>query len=240
MLQPGRPAGRLRTVPFSSGSAPMNAQCLRWSGAAVYVAAALLCACSGGDVRARGATVEYDTVGDTVVARAQGPALWGENVTLQEDVRIGELEGADEYTFGNVVSMTVDAGGAIYVLDEQALKVRKYDAAGRHVLDIGRSGSGPGELKRPHSLDFLPDGRLAVRDFGNARINLYDAAGESVGTMIIPGGFATSTPMHVDTTGRIYTSVIADRVEGQMFKVGFQRFTAAGEVQDTIRNPRPD
>jgi hypothetical protein len=208
--------------------------------AAVAAASAVLCACSGGDVRARGATVEYDTVGDTIIARAQGPALWGDEVTVQEEVRIGELEGADEYTFGSVVSVTVDDAGAMYVLDQQAKTARKYDAGGRHVLNIGRSGSGPGELKQPHSLDFVPDGRLAVRDFGNARINLYDATGESVGTLIIPGGFYTSTPMHIDTVGRIYTSVIADRMEGQMFKVGFQRFSADGKVQDTIRNPRRD
>jgi sugar lactone lactonase YvrE len=218
----------------------MNIRCERFGNTVLWAASAVLCACGSGEVRARGATVEYDTIGDTVVARVQGPALWGENVTLQEEVRIGELEGADAYTFGNVVSMTVAGDGALYVLDEQAKKVRKYDATGRHVLDIGRSGSGPGELKQPHSLDFLPDGRLAVRDFGNARINFYNATGESVGTLIIPGGFYTSTPMHIDTAGRIYTSVIADRVEGQMFKVGFQRFDADGKVQDTIRNPRPD
>jgi hypothetical protein len=208
--------------------------------AALVAASAVLGACSGGEARARGATVEYDTAGDTIVARVQGPALWGEDLVLQEEVRVGELEGADEYTFGNVVSVTVDDAGAMYVLDEQARTVRKYDATGRHVQNIGRSGSGPGELKQPHSLDFLPDGRLAVRDFGNARINLYDVAGESIGTLIIPGGFYTSTPMHIDTAGRIYTSVIADHVEGQMFRVGFQRIASDGAVQDTIRNPRRD
>ena len=211
------------------------------SGAAALAAAsAVLCACSGGEARARGPTVAYDTAGDTIIARVQGPALWGEDVTLQEEVRVGELEGADEYTFGNVVSVTVDEAGAMYVLDDQAKTVRKYDASGRHVQNIGRSGGGPGEFGQPHSLDFLSDGRLAVRDFGNARINLYDAAGESIGTLVIPGGFYTSTPMHIDTAGRIYTSVISDRVEGQMFRVGFQRFSADGTVQDTIRNPRRD
>ncbi|MGH7465841.1 MAG: hypothetical protein ACREK1_11745, partial [Longimicrobiales bacterium] len=115
-----------------------------------------------------------------------------------------------------------------------------YDEAGRHLRNIGRSGSGPGELKQPHSLDFMPDGRLAVRDFSNARINFYDPSGESVGTLTIPGGFYTSTPMHVDTLGRIYTSVITDRIEGQMFRVGFQRFGPDGTIQDTVRTPRPD
>jgi hypothetical protein len=197
-------------------------------------------ACSGGDATARTSTIEYDTLGDTIVARVQGAPLWGDPVALVEEVRIGELEGPEEYTFGTVVSMTVDSGGTMYVLDQQALTVRVYDAAGRHVRNIGRSGSGPGELKQPHSLDIMPDGRLAVRDFSNARINYYDAAGESVGTLTIPGGFYTSTPMHVDTLGRTYTSVIADRIEGQMFSVGYQRFGADGSIQDTIRRPRPD
>ena len=46
--------------------------------------------------------------------------------------------------------------------------------------------------------------------------------------------------MQVDTLGRIYTSVIADRIEGQMFRTGYQRFGADGSIQDTIRRPRPD
>lgn len=203
-------------------------------------AAFLTTACTGDDTADRGATVRYDTVGDTIIARAQQAPAWGDSARLVEEVRIGELEGEDEYTFGRVVSMAVDSAGAMYVLDQQALTVRVYDATGRHVRDIGRSGSGPGELKQPHSLDFMPDGRLAVRDFGNARINFYDATGESVGTLTIPGGFFTSTPMQVDTLGRIYTSVVADRPEGQMFRVGYQRFGADGSIGDTIRRPRPD
>lgn len=209
---------------------------------AQLVACALLLttACSGGDANARSATLEYDTLGDTIVARSQQQPAWGDAAALVEEVRIGELEGPEEYTFGRVVSVAVDSAGAMYVLDQQAMTVRVYDETGRHLRDIGRSGSGPGELKQPHSLDFMPDGRLAVRDFGNARINFYDPAGASVGTLTIPGGFFTSTPMQVDTLGRIYTSVVADRPEGEMFRVGYQRFGADGTIGDTLRSPRPD
>lgn len=209
--------------------------------ARLLAAAALLTtACTGSDANERSATVEYDTIGDTIIARAQETPAWGDSVRLVEEVRIGELDGADEYTFGSVVSMTVDSSGAMYVLDRQALTVRVYDENGRHLRDIGRSGAGPGELSRPHGLDFMPDGRLAVRDFGNARINFYDASGESVGTLTIPAQFSTSTPMQIDTLGRIYTSVIADRPEGQIFRVGYQRFGADGSTQDTIRRPRSE
>jgi hypothetical protein len=207
---------------------------------ATCAAALLVGACGDSDGPARASTVEYDTIGDTIVARVQGPPAWGNAVTVQEEVRIGELDGADEYTLGNVVSITVDEAGSIHVLDGQALTVRKYDAHGRHVQSIGRSGEGPGELRQPHSLEFLPDGRLAVRDFRNARINLYDSAGDPVGTVPIPAGFFTSTPMQVDSAGRIYTSVITDRPEGQMFRAGYVSLAVDGTVHDTIRNPRED
>ncbi|HEX2165955.1 MAG TPA: 6-bladed beta-propeller, partial [Longimicrobiales bacterium] len=206
----------------------------------IAIAALVTIGCSGGDASARSTTVQYDTIGDTIVAHAQQAPLWGDSVSLVEEVRVGELEGPEEYTFGRVVSMTVDSAGAMYVLDQQALTVRVYDESGRHVRDIGRSGAGPGELTRPHGLDFMPDGRLAVRDFGNARINFYDPSGESAGTLTIPGGFSTTTPMHVDTLGRIFTSVVADRPEGEIFRVGYQRFEADGTIGDTIRTPRPD
>src|SRR5690606_34931749 len=197
-------------------------------------------ACSGGDANARSATVEFDTIGDTIVARSQQLPAWGDSARLVEEVRIGELEGPEEYTFGSVVSMAVDSAGTMYVLDQQALTVRAYDEDGRHVRDTGRPGAGPGELKQPHGLDFTPDGRLAVRDFGNARINFYDPTGASVGTLILPGGFSTTTPMHVDTLGRIFTSVVSDRPEGEMFRVGYQVFGVNGSIEDTIRTPRPD
>ncbi|MEX0907619.1 MAG: hypothetical protein WD054_04755 [Gemmatimonadota bacterium] len=196
-------------------------------------------ACSSGDAATRGAAVAYDTVGDTIVARAH-TALWGDDVVVEEELRIGALEGAAEYTLGSIVSLTVDDEGAIYALDRQAVTVRKYDADGRHVLDIGRSGGGPGELARPQGMGFLPDGRLAVRDFGNARINFYDAAGEPVGSVPIPAAFSTTVPMHIDTAGRMYTSVMADRLPGGMSRTGFQRLASDGAVLDTVRTPRPD
>ena len=37
----------------------------------------------------------------------------------------------------------------------------------------------------------------------------------AAGSVPIPAGFYTSTPMHIDTAGRLYTSVISDRIEGQ-------------------------
>ncbi|MGH7507030.1 MAG: hypothetical protein ACRELX_15340, partial [Longimicrobiales bacterium] len=97
------------------------------SALAGVLALSSLAACAGGDADAH-TTVTRDTIGDTVVVRWAGPTQWGDSATLAEELRIGALDGPEEYTFGNIQGMAVDAGGRLYVLDRQVPVVRVYDA----------------------------------------------------------------------------------------------------------------
>lgn len=92
-----------------------------------------------------------------------GPSVAGVDVrtlTLQEMWRAGGEE--DEIFFGSVGSVQSGAGGEVLVLDSQLAQVQVYDARGRWLRTIGRSGEGPGEVRNPADCFFLPDGRLCL------------------------------------------------------------------------------
>src|SRR5687768_13160226 len=93
-------ARRLAAQPPTPAPPPMRPSHL----AAALAAALALAACDragAGDATASWQTV-VDTIGDTVVVRTVGASDSAATLRLVPELRIGELEGADEYTFGSV------------------------------------------------------------------------------------------------------------------------------------------
>jgi hypothetical protein len=126
-----------------------------------------------------------DSAGITMVANVD-QGLWapGEEWSLNEDLRIGTLEGDPEYQFGLIGWLTAGADGSIYVLDQQARHIRKFDASGRHVTTFSRAGSGPGELGEAATFIGRTAGdSLVVADLDNARLNLYSSTGRPLVTV---------------------------------------------------------
>lgn len=180
-----------------------------------------------------------DTVGDTIIVRTTAGSVWGD-ARLVEEVRIGQLDGPDEYTFGDIAAMTTGPDGTLYVLDQQVPALRMYAADGTYLGDLGREGEGPGELKQPDSgLAVLDDGRVLVRDPGNARITVFGPGGEHETEWRIRGSSFTSTPLYVDDAGRVYVQLFEFGEDGPKFS--FVRYTQDGVPADTIPVPRsPD
>jgi len=56
-------------------------------------------------------------------------------------------------------------------------RMLKFSRDGRFIKSWGRWGTGPGEFKTPHALEFDSRGRLFVADRGNARIQIFDQEG---------------------------------------------------------------
>src|SRR5688572_28247484 len=86
---------------------------------------------------------------DTLVVRTDNRPDWGNNISLVREIRIGQLDGPAEYTFGRVTSVTAGPDGSIFVADAQVPVVRQYNATGAHIRNWGRQGRGPGELQNP-------------------------------------------------------------------------------------------
>ena len=201
----------------------------------------LLAACGDGGGGADGVewSAVHDTIGDTVVVRTVAGSVWGEEMTLVPELTIGELEGADEYLLGDVQSLTVAGDGTIYLFDGQAKALRTYGPDGAYLGSIGREGGGPGEYKQPDGgLAVLPDGRILLRDPGNARINIYSRDGETLGALPIRGGWFTSLPLYTDTAGRVYhrTTVNPEAPVDQR-RQGLLVFGEEGAQDDTLVAP---
>ena len=133
---------------------------------------------TGADTMARTGPVVRTREGDTLVVRVVGvpdaPTL-----RLVPELRIGELDGADEYTFGSVDDLLPTRDGGVYVWDERSQSIRRYDAAGRFVRQVGQAGDGPGEYRNVWGMALAGDD-LVIWDKQTQHAIVYDSAGTHV------------------------------------------------------------
>ncbi len=57
------------------------------------------------------------------------------------------------------------------------------DVCAELVFEFGEKGSNKGQLKNPKGMEVFPDGRVAVADSGNDRVQIFSAAGEQLGEL---------------------------------------------------------
>ncbi|MCP3956662.1 MAG: hypothetical protein GY719_02300 [bacterium] len=69
--------------------------------------------------------------------------------------------------------MVVEPGGDLLIADRHAGRIVVLDAAGRLVGVGSRRGWDAGQLLEPAGMTRLPDGRLAVADQGNGRLQIF-------------------------------------------------------------------
>ncbi len=200
----------------------------------------LLLACSdetGGD----GASwrAERGQRGDTIVVRTVSGSIWGDSVRLEEELRIGALEGDERYLFANIGAIAVGTNGTIFVLDRRPASIRQYDANGQWLRTIARAGGGPGELRLPTGMTTLSDGRLIVPDAENDRTNVFSSTGEHVGDWRVNPRMVTARSVVADSTDHTYfkISMGSSRPGAMDAKVGLLRVSPQGEILDTIAPP---
>ena len=61
--------------------------------------------------------------------------------------------------------------------DSQAVIVRVYDLEGRHLMDLGGRGEGPGEFREAKGVGITVDGGILVQDDRGRKIHVFDAEG---------------------------------------------------------------
>jgi hypothetical protein len=88
---------------------------------------------------------------------------------------IGSELGDSTEVFGAITDVCHDSSGNILVLDQTACGVKVFTPDGEYMCQIGRSGSGPGEILMPLYVAGLFDGRIFVHDpMSNAFVS-YDS-----------------------------------------------------------------
>lgn len=120
------------------------------------------------------------------------PGLWEENPerrwSLEEELRIGLVEGPPEYVFGRIRNLIPAGDGGVWVYDQQAVELRRFDEDGNHVLSVGRSGEGPGEFSGNACAHPGADGEIWVET--ETDWHRFDKSGELVGTFRTPSTLA--------------------------------------------------
>lgn len=88
-----------------------------------------------------------------------------------------EAIGDEEGRFNQPGDVAIDDRGRIYVADRMNHRVQAFDDAGEFLFAFGEKGDGPEHFNEPLALGFA-SGRLAVTDYGNKRIQIYDVSGD--------------------------------------------------------------
>ena len=105
-------------------------------------------------------------------------------------------------------------------------RISVFDKNGKFIRIIGKSGTGPGEFRTPHALEFDSRGRLIVADRHNHRIQILTKAGMFVTEY---DDFGRTSGLAIDRNDVIYT---ADSESTERVHPGWQRGIRIGSVRD--------
>ncbi len=107
-----------------------------------------------------------------VVVIAEQP---DEMIVLSINYSIGVEIGDSTEVFGSITDVCHDTAGQILVLDQTRCGVKVFSDDGEYICQIGRNGSGPGEMLMPLYVAGLNDGRILVHDPMNNAFISYDS-----------------------------------------------------------------
>ncbi|MCE2454385.1 MAG: hypothetical protein J4G12_01000 [Gemmatimonadetes bacterium] len=110
--------------------------------------------------------VESDSPGRADLVLADEPLM-----------RIGLLDGPDEFLFGNITGAVRLEDESVVVADQSIFEIRKFDARGRHVWSSGRKGEGPGEYEGLRLMRGCPGAAVTAYDGQLDRITELDSDG---------------------------------------------------------------
>jgi hypothetical protein len=182
-------------------------------------------------------SMAFAAVTASVDAQSAAPVLRG-----SVELAIGS-ETDERYLFANVMGIDVDRAGRIVVADLGQKTVSLFDASGKFLFPIGRSGAGPGEYVDGCCARFAPNGDLWIRDMGNTRHVRF--ALES--TRAVERGVVRMSAANVGFRGEV--APVADgtiidvvpRREPNKAALGFdlQQLSADGKVLRTVSTRTP-
>lgn len=147
----------------------------------------LAVACGGGTAEWSGTVEELPGGGRWVRNPAGG--VWdgrgGDGWRLEEELRIGEVEGDGPTVFGSVSGVFVDPWDRLHVIEGQAHEIRVFGADGTPARVIGREGEGPGEFRGPNGIVWDAAGTMWVADgLQGRRYTRFDTAGTVLETHV--------------------------------------------------------
>jgi sugar lactone lactonase YvrE len=105
-------------------------------------------------------------------------------------------------------------------------RISVFDKNGKFLRVIGKTGTGPGEFRTPHALEFDSQGRLIVADRHNHRIQILTPEGKFIREY---DDFGRTSGLAIDRNDVIYT---ADSESNEKVHPGWQRGIRIGSLKD--------
>src|SRR5207344_2335558 len=105
-------------------------------------------------------------------------------------------------------------------------RISVFDKTGKFLRVIGKAGTGPGEFRTPHALEFDSKGQLVVADRHNHRVQVLTKAGTFV---LEYDEFGRTSGLAIDKNDVIYT---ADSESTERVHPGWQRGIRIGNLKD--------
>jgi DNA-binding beta-propeller fold protein YncE len=105
-------------------------------------------------------------------------------------------------------------------------RVSVFDKTGKFLRTIGKAGTGPGEFRTPHALEFDSQGRLIVADRHNHRIQILTKDGKFLAEY---DEFGRVSGLAIDKDDTIYT---ADSESTERVHAGWLRGIRIGSLKD--------
>ncbi|MFC1662449.1 6-bladed beta-propeller, partial [Gemmatimonadota bacterium] len=100
---------------------------------------------------------------------------------LQREFELGGQESGPESFFSvGPLTVDVDAGGRIYVLNPQESHVAIFSPEGEYIRTVGAHGEGPGEISMAASLSVSTGGTVSIFDFGKGGLVQFGPDGDFI------------------------------------------------------------
>jgi hypothetical protein len=135
-----------------------------------------------------------------IISNSSTPADGIEVLNLQEKWRDGGFDG--DALFGIVTKVLMDDDGNTYLLDTQLSEVQVFNPDGEFIHTLSREGEGPGEVRMPVDMLFMPDNGLGLVQTFPGKIIQVDLEGSPLrsftpgGNDPTAGGFIALTDAH--------------------------------------------
>jgi hypothetical protein len=130
--------------------------------------------------------------------------------------------------------VVTDANGDVYVAESHTDvtapnlvgRISVFDKNGKFLRTIGKTGTGPGEFRTPHALEFDSKGRLIVADRHNHRIQILTKEGKFLSEY---DDFGRVSGLAIDKNDVIYTG---DSESTEKVHPGWLRGIRIGSLKD--------
>lgn len=119
-------------------------------------------------------------------------------------------KGVNGEALGNPIGVAVDSLGNIYVAENNAQRIQKFNKEGQYITHWGEMGSGEKQFRNPHLIAVDKDDNIYVADTDNNRIQKFNSAGSFLmqwgRSGSEEGEFYGPTGVAVDQDGNVYVA----------------------------------